>query len=235
MPPPPPRRPHGVGGANRFVCNSRSWVPSPTAHPCRTLRAVGAEGWEEPGVVEKASEGVGCQPGPRPPAKQRPTWEPNPGVVAPAAVWHATQDHPLKAAGALHPAQKLPPSLPQFLATLSFFRALSRPSPTATLSLFSPPGPPPHPTLRSPRDAPFPRLGPFKVCLSARRPWGGPALNSRRTGGSQRQRRAPSCLCVPAILTPTLHVRKPRLAGHRACPVTQAVSAQAGLDSRPVS
>ena len=126
-----------------------------------------------------------------------------------------------------------------FSATISchssFFRALSRPSPTATPSLFSPPGPPPHPTLRSPRDAPFPRLGPFKVCLSARRPWGGPALNSRRTGGSQRQRRAPSCLCVPAILTPTLHVRKPRLAGHRACPVTQAVSAQAGLDSRPVS
>lgn len=68
-------------------------------------------------MVEKASEGMGCQPGPRTPAKQRLTQEPNAGVVAPAAVWHATQGHPLKAAGALRPAQKLPPSLPQFLAT----------------------------------------------------------------------------------------------------------------------
>ena len=114
-------------------------------------------------MVEKSSEGMDCQPGPKPPTKQRPTREPNPGIVAPAACHPGVPTQGCR--GPLPCSETAPFSAPMSRHS-SFFRALSRPAPTATPSLFSPPGPPPHPTLRSPHDAPFPRLGPSKVCLS---------------------------------------------------------------------
>ena len=186
-------------------------------------------------MVEKASEGVGCQPGPRPSAKQRPTWEPNPGVVAPAAVWHATQGHPLKAAGALHPAQKLPPSLPQFLATLSFFRALSRPSPTATLSLFSPPGPPPHPTLRSPRDAPLSPFGSLQGVSVSTQALGRPCPEQQTDGRvSEAEEGSLMSLCPSH---PHSHVTRAETQAGRAQGVPGHTSGEcpSWLDYRPVS
>ena len=120
-------------------------APSPTAHPAPACLRV------EPGVVEKVCEG------PRPPAKQRPHGSQSPGLwplplcgVPPRAAPQGCR--PSALLGNCPPLCPIP-------RHSSFFRAGSHPYPTTTPPLFSPPGPPPHPTQRSPHDTPIPLLG----------------------------------------------------------------------------